>query len=86
MIEGNEVVYRDYIDISVAVATPKVGCPVALYDLLLRLPLPSRLQGLVVPVLRNVETMNYADIEKAIAELGQKVRWCPLSSTSAPVP
>jgi len=55
-------------------------------DLLLRLPLPFRLQGLVVPVLRNVETMNYADIEKAIAELGQKVRWFPLSSTSALVP
>ena len=31
------------------------------------------LQGLVVPVLRNVETMNYADIEKATAELGEKV-------------
>ncbi len=24
VIEGNEIVYRDYIDISVAVATPKV--------------------------------------------------------------
>lgn len=24
VIEGNEVVYRDYVDISVAVATPKV--------------------------------------------------------------
>lgn len=30
-------------------------------------------QGLVVPVLRNVETMNYADIEKTTAELGEKV-------------
>ncbi|XP_060685373.1 dihydrolipoyllysine-residue succinyltransferase component of 2-oxoglutarate dehydrogenase complex, mitochondrial [Hemiscyllium ocellatum] len=48
-----EVVYRDYVDISVAVATPK---------------------GLVVPVIRNVETMNYADIEKAINELGEKAR------------
>ncbi|XP_078090460.1 dihydrolipoyllysine-residue succinyltransferase component of 2-oxoglutarate dehydrogenase complex, mitochondrial [Mustelus asterias] len=48
-----EMVYRDYIDISVAVATPK---------------------GLVVPVIRNVETMNYADIEKAINELGEKAR------------
>ncbi|XP_051892191.1 dihydrolipoyllysine-residue succinyltransferase component of 2-oxoglutarate dehydrogenase complex, mitochondrial [Pristis pectinata] len=48
-----EIIYRDYIDISVAVATPK---------------------GLVVPVIRNVETMNYADIEKAINELGDKAR------------
>ena len=31
-------------------------------------------QGLVVPVLRNVETMNYADIEKGVNELGTKVR------------
>ncbi|EDL02845.1 dihydrolipoyllysine-residue succinyltransferase component of 2-oxoglutarate dehydrogenase complex, mitochondrial [Mus musculus] len=48
-----EVVYRDYIDISVAVATPR---------------------GLVVPVIRNVETMNYADIERTINELGEKAR------------
>merc|ERR1712088_548697 len=44
VIDGQETVYRDFVDISVAVATPK---------------------GLVVPVLRNVERMNYADIEKA---------------------
>ena len=30
-------------------------------------------QGLVVPVLRNVENMNYAQIEKGIEELGVKV-------------
>ncbi|XP_005460316.1 dihydrolipoyllysine-residue succinyltransferase component of 2-oxoglutarate dehydrogenase complex, mitochondrial [Oreochromis niloticus] len=48
-----EIVYRDYVDISVAVATPK---------------------GLVVPVIRNVETMNFADIEKAINALGEKAR------------
>jgi len=48
-----EIVYRDYVDISIAVATPK---------------------GLVVPVLRNVEGMNYFDIEKGIAELGAKAR------------
>ncbi|XP_031212367.1 dihydrolipoyllysine-residue succinyltransferase component of 2-oxoglutarate dehydrogenase complex, mitochondrial [Mastomys coucha] len=50
---AKEVVYRDYIDISVAVATPR---------------------GLVVPVIRNVETMNYADIERTINELGEKAR------------
>ncbi|KAK9497374.1 hypothetical protein O3M35_004706 [Rhynocoris fuscipes] len=30
--------------------------------------------GLVVPVLRNVESMNYGDIEKAIYDLGIKAR------------
>jgi len=53
VIDENEIVYRDYIDISVAVSTPK---------------------GLVVPVLRNVEGMNYADIEKNINALGEKAR------------
>jgi 2-oxoglutarate dehydrogenase E2 component (dihydrolipoamide succinyltransferase) len=52
-IEDKEIVYRDYVDISVAVATPK---------------------GLVVPVLRNVEKMNYANIEKEIAALGERAR------------
>ncbi|XP_031616712.1 dihydrolipoyllysine-residue succinyltransferase component of 2-oxoglutarate dehydrogenase complex, mitochondrial isoform X1 [Contarinia nasturtii] len=53
VIDGNEIVYRDYVDISVAVATPK---------------------GLVVPVIRNVESKNYADIEIALAALGEKAR------------
>lgn len=53
VIDDQEIVYRDYIDISVAVSTPK---------------------GLVVPVVRNCEGMNYADIEKAINELGEKAR------------
>ncbi|XP_035814118.2 dihydrolipoyllysine-residue succinyltransferase component of 2-oxoglutarate dehydrogenase complex, mitochondrial-like [Amphiprion ocellaris] len=48
-----EIIYRDYVDISVAVATPK---------------------GLVVPVVRDVQTMNFADIEKAINALGEKAR------------
>lgn len=30
-------------------------------------------QGLVVPVVRGVEGMNFTDIEKAINELGEKV-------------
>jgi len=33
----------------------------------------GKLQGLVVPVLRNVENMNYAEIEKGLNELGEKV-------------
>lgn len=53
VIEENEIVYRDYVDISVAVASPK---------------------GLVVPVLRNVEAMNYADIELSIAALADKAK------------
>ncbi|XP_073842563.1 dihydrolipoyllysine-residue succinyltransferase component of 2-oxoglutarate dehydrogenase complex, mitochondrial [Musca autumnalis] len=53
VIDETEIVYRDYVDISVAVATPK---------------------GLVVPVIRNVESMNYADIEIAMAALGDKAR------------
>ncbi|XP_022051577.1 dihydrolipoyllysine-residue succinyltransferase component of 2-oxoglutarate dehydrogenase complex, mitochondrial-like [Acanthochromis polyacanthus] len=48
-----EIIYRDYVDVSVAVATPK---------------------GLVVPVVRDVQTMNFADIEKAINVLGEKAR------------
>lgn len=50
---SQEIVYRDYIDISVAVASPK---------------------GLVVPVLRNVEGMNYAEIELGINALGVKAK------------
>lgn len=53
VIDENEIVYRDYVDISVAVATPK---------------------GLVVPVVRNVESLTYAGIEKAIGELVDKAR------------
>jgi len=58
VIDGQEIVYRDFVDISVAVATPK---------------------GLVVPVLRNVQDMNYADIEKGIAGLGDKAKKNQLS-------
>ena len=48
-----EIVYRDYVDISVAVSSPR---------------------GLVVPVVRNVESMNMLNIESTIAELGRKAR------------
>lgn len=53
VIDSGEIVYRDYVDISVAVASPK---------------------GLVVPVLRNVEAMNYLAIEKNIEALGKKAK------------
>lgn len=51
VIDGDDIIYRDYIDISIAVGTPK---------------------GLVVPVIRNAETMNFADIEKEINTLAKK--------------
>ncbi|CAG8457260.1 6087_t:CDS:10 [Paraglomus brasilianum] len=50
---GDTIVYKDYVDMSVAVATPK---------------------GLVTPVVRNAHLMSFIEIEKAIAELGQKAR------------
>ncbi|CAG8575792.1 5099_t:CDS:10 [Ambispora gerdemannii] len=51
---GDTIVYKDYVDLSVAVATPK---------------------GLVTPILRNAHAMaSFVEIEKAIAELGQKAR------------
>lgn len=53
VIDNNEIIYRDFVDISVAVATPK---------------------GLVVPVLRNVEQMNYVDIEREMNALADKAR------------
>ena len=51
VIDGDDVVYRDYIDMSVAVSSPT---------------------GLVVPVLRDVQGMSFADIEGAITHYGQK--------------
>jgi 2-oxoglutarate dehydrogenase E2 component (dihydrolipoamide succinyltransferase) len=48
-----EIVYREFVDISVAVASPT---------------------GLVVPVLRNTETMSFADVERNIALYGQKAK------------
>src|SRR5277367_44013 len=56
-IEGSDIVYRDYVDISVAVATEK---------------------GLVTPVVRNAETLDFIGMEKAILDLATKV--CDLTS------
>ncbi|ASU35926.1 2-oxoglutarate dehydrogenase complex dihydrolipoyllysine-residue succinyltransferase [Mucilaginibacter xinganensis] len=52
-IEGEEVVYSNFADISIAVSAPK---------------------GLVVPVIRNAESMSLAEIEKAVAALAVKAR------------
>ena len=52
-IEGEEIVYRDYVDVSVAVSAPN---------------------GLVVPVIRNAESMSFAEIETTIADFGQRAK------------
>jgi len=52
-VDGNDVIYHGYADISIAVSTDK---------------------GLVTPVLRNVERMGFADIEKQIGEYAKKAR------------
>jgi 2-oxoglutarate dehydrogenase E2 component (dihydrolipoamide succinyltransferase) len=57
-IEGDDLVYKNYYDIGVAVGTP---------------------QGLVVPVLRDADALSFAEVEKGIAELGNKAREGKLS-------
>ena len=52
-IDSDSLIYHDYVDISIAVSTPK---------------------GLTVPVIRNVESLSMADIEKKVVELAGKAR------------
>ncbi|MFT4257596.1 MAG: dihydrolipoyllysine-residue succinyltransferase [Pseudoxanthomonas sp.] len=52
-VDGEDIIYHGYADISIAVSTDK---------------------GLVTPVLRNVERMGFADIEKAIGDYAVKAR------------
>ncbi|OJW51246.1 MAG: dihydrolipoamide succinyltransferase [Alphaproteobacteria bacterium 41-28] len=52
-IEGDEIIYKNYYDIGIAVGTP---------------------QGLVVPVVRDADQKSFAQIEKDIANFGQKAR------------
>ncbi len=52
-IDGDELIYHDYCDISIAVSAPK---------------------GLVVPVIRNAESLSMAEIEKKVVELATKAR------------
>ena len=52
-IDGDEILYHDYCDISIAVSAPK---------------------GLVVPVIRNAESLSMAEIEKKVVELAAKAR------------
>jgi 2-oxoglutarate dehydrogenase E2 component (dihydrolipoamide succinyltransferase) len=53
VIDDGHIVYRDYVDISIAVSSPT---------------------GLVVPVLRGVDKMSFADIEQEIVRLGTKAK------------
>ena len=52
-ISGDEIMYSDFCDVSVAVSTPK---------------------GLVVPVIRNAESMSFDQIEAEIARLAARGR------------
>jgi 2-oxoglutarate dehydrogenase E2 component (dihydrolipoamide succinyltransferase) len=52
-IEGDEIIYHDYVDLSVAVSAPN---------------------GLVVPVVRDVDAMSFAEVEQAIAGFGKKAK------------
>ena len=52
-VDGNDIVYHGYVDIGVAVGSPR---------------------GLVVPILRNADQMSLADLEKKIAEFGEKAK------------
>ncbi len=52
-IDGDQILYHDYADISIAVSTPR---------------------GLTVPVMRNVESLSMAEIEKKVIELAGKAR------------
>jgi len=52
-MKGDNLVYRNYYDIGVAVGGGK---------------------GLVVPVIRNAERLSFAQIEKKIADFGQRAR------------
>lgn len=52
-IDGDQIIYHEYCDISIAVSAPK---------------------GLVVPVIRNAESLNMAEIEAKIVDLAKKAR------------
>ena len=52
-IDGEEVIYHDYADISIAISTPN---------------------GLVVPPIRNVESLNFHEIELKLKDLSGKAR------------
>jgi len=52
-IDGENIIYHDYCDISIAVSAPK---------------------GLVVPVIRNAESLSMSEIEKKVVQLASKAK------------
>jgi 2-oxoglutarate dehydrogenase E2 component (dihydrolipoamide succinyltransferase) len=52
-IDGDDIIYHDYADISIAISTPT---------------------GLVVPPVKNVESMGFHEVELALKELSVKAR------------
>ncbi|MBO9618556.1 MAG: 2-oxoglutarate dehydrogenase complex dihydrolipoyllysine-residue succinyltransferase [Niabella sp.] len=52
-IDGDQIIFHDYADISIAVSTPR---------------------GLTVPVIRNVESLSMAGVEKAVLDVAKKAR------------
>ena len=52
-IDGDDIIYHDYADISFAISTPT---------------------GLVVPPIRNVESLHFSDVEVKLKELAAKAR------------
>lgn len=53
MINGDDLLFHDFCDISIAVSTPK---------------------GLVVPVIKNVESLSFAEIEMKVGDLAKRGR------------
>ncbi len=53
IMDGNELIYHDFADVSIAVSTPT---------------------GLVVPVIKNVESLDFHEIEKNIKAVAVKAR------------
>ncbi len=53
ILDGNELIYNDFVDISIAISTPT---------------------GLVVPPVRNVESLDFHEIESTIKGLATKAR------------
>lgn len=57
-IDNNDIIYRGYYDIGIAISTPR---------------------GLIVPVLRDADQLDFAGIEKGIVDFGEKARSGTLS-------
>jgi 2-oxoglutarate dehydrogenase E2 component (dihydrolipoamide succinyltransferase) len=52
-VDGNDIVYREFFDIGMAVSTDR---------------------GLVVPVLRDADALNFAQVEKAVGDFAARAR------------